>query len=239
MVTSTSAIVLSKIRYKDNDIIVKLFTKEYGAISFIVKGGQNSKKNKIKYVYFQELTILEIQFNYNLKRDLQYIKDIEIKHNYTSSHTDLVKVSVIMFLSEVLSNVITHQKRDIQLYNYIEESLIWYDINKSNTYFHMIFLIELTRYLGFYPDMLSNNFKYFNLEGGSYEKSKTSEYSITGDSLNLFNQILGIKFDSNPLPALNSKDKMEIINIILTYYKLHINNFKPIKSLEIVKNIFS
>ncbi|MBC8455409.1 MAG: DNA repair protein RecO [Flavobacteriales bacterium] len=239
MVTSTSAIVLSKIRYKDNDIIVKLFTKEYGAISFIVKGSQNSKKNKIKYVYFQELTILEIQFNYNLKRDLQYIKDIEIKHNYTSSHTDLVKVSVIMFLSEVLSNVITHQKRDIQLYNYIEESLIWYDINKSNTYFHMIFLIELTRYLGFYPDMLSNNFKYFNLEGGSYEKSKTSEYSITGDSLNLFNQILGIKFDSNPLPALNSKDKMEIINIILTYYKLHINNFKPIKSLEIVKNIFS
>jgi len=239
MVTSTSAIVLSKIRYKDNDIIVKLFTKEYGAISFIVKGSQNSKKNKIKYVYFQELTILEIQFNYNSKRDLQYIKDIEIKHSYTSSHTDLVKVSVIMFLSEVLSNVITHQKRDIQLYNYIEESLIWYDINKSNTYFHMIFLIELTRYLGFYPDMLSNNFKYFNLEGGSYEKSKTSEYSITGDSLNLFNQILGIKFDSNPLPALNSKDKMEIINIILTYYKLHINNFKPIKSLEIVKNIFS
>ena len=239
MVKSTSAIVLSKIRYKDNDIIVKFFTKEYGVISFIVKGSQNSKKNKIKYVYFQELTILEIQFNYNLKRDLQYIKDIEIKHNYTSSHTDLVKVSVIMFLSEVLSNVITHQKRDIQLYNYIEQSLIWYDINKSNTYFHMIFLIELTRYLGFYPDMLSNNFKYFNLEGGSYEKSKTSEYSITGDSLNLFNQILGIKFDSNPLPALNSKDKMEIINIILTYYKLHINNFKPIKSLEIVKNIFS
>ena len=140
MVTSTSAIVLSKIRYKDNDIIVKFFTKEYGVISFIVKGGQNSKKNKIKYVYFQELTILEIQFNYNSKRDLQYIKDIEIKHNYTSSHTDLVKVSVIMFLSEVLSNVITHQKRDIQLYNYIEQSLIWYDINKSNTYFHMIFL---------------------------------------------------------------------------------------------------
>ena len=239
MVTSTSAIVLSKIRYKDNDMIVKSFTKEYGAISFIVRGRQNSKKNKIKYVYFQELTILEIQFNYNSKRDLQYIKDIEIKHNYTSSHTDLVKVSVIMFLSEVLSNVITHQKRDIQLYNYIEQSLIWYDINKSNTYFHMIFLIELTRYLGFYPDILSNNFKYFNLEGGSYEKSKTSEYSITGDSLNLFNQILGIKFDTNPLPTLNSKDKIEIIDIILTYYKLHINNFKPIKSLEIVKNIFS
>ena len=37
METSISAIVLSKIRYKDNDVIVKLFTKEYGVISFIVK----------------------------------------------------------------------------------------------------------------------------------------------------------------------------------------------------------
>ena len=239
MVTSTSAIVLSKIRYKDNDIIAKLYTKEYGAISFIVKGQQNSKKNKIKFVYFQELTILEIQFNYNSKRDLQYIKDIEIKHNYMSSHSDLVKASVIIFLSEVLSNIITHQKRETQLYNYIEQSLIWYDTNKFNPYFHMIFLLELTRYLGFYPDTLNNKFKYFNLEEGAYEKLKTSKYSITGDSLNLLNQILGIKFDSNPLPTLNSDDKMEILNIILVYYKLHNNNFKPIKSLEIVKNIFS
>ena len=239
MDTSTSAIVLSKIRYKDNDIIVKLYTKEYGAISFIVKGQQNSKKNKIKFVYFQELTILEIQFNYNSKRDLQYIKDIEIKHNYMSSHSDLVKASVIIFLSEVLSNIIIYQKRETQLYNYIEQSLIWYDTNKFNPYFHMIFLLELTRYLGFYPDTLNNNFKYFNLEEGAYEKSKTSKYSITGDSLNLLNQILGIKFDSNPLPTLNSNDKMEVLNIILVYYKLHNNNFKSIKSLEIIKNIFS
>ena len=80
METSVSAIVLSKIRYKDNDIIVKLFTKEYGVISFIVKIGSNLKKSKAKLVYFQELTILNVQFNYNTKRDLQYIKDINIKH---------------------------------------------------------------------------------------------------------------------------------------------------------------
>ena len=65
MEDSVSAIVLSKIRYKDNDAIVKLFTKEYGVISFIVKIGSRLKKSKSRLVYFQELTILEIQFNYN------------------------------------------------------------------------------------------------------------------------------------------------------------------------------
>jgi len=239
MVASASAIVLSKIRYKDNDIIVKLFTKEYGVISFIVKTGSNLKKSKAKLVYFQELTILDIQFNYNSKRELQYIKEINIKYNYASCHSDLKKSSIIMFLSEVLSNILIHQKKEEELYEYIEESLITYDSNKTNSCFHLIFLVQLTRFLGFYPDESNNNFKYFNLEEGFYESSKSSDYSITKDDLELFNKILGTKFDSNPLPTLNSSETMKILNIILVYYKLHINNFKNLKSLEIIRNIFN
>ena len=239
MTSSTSAIVLSKIRYKDNDIIVKIFTREYGAISFIVKGSAKSKKSKIKFVYFQELTIVNIQFNFNPNRNLQYIKDLEIKHHYSSSHTDLVKTSVIIFLSEMLSNIITHQKKEVELYDYIEESLIWYDTNHLNSYFHLIFLLELTKYLGFYPDISENHLQYFNLEEGIYESSKTSKYSIKDVNLNLFNNILGIKFDSNHLLALNSEEKMEVLNIIITYYKLHINNFKGLKSLDIIRNTYN
>lgn len=239
MTSSTSAIVLSKIRYKDNDIIVKIFTREYGVISFIVKGSAKSKKSKIKFVYFQELTIVNIQFNFNPNRNLQYIKDLEIKHHYSSSHTDLVKTSVIIFLSEMLSNIITHQKKEVELYDYIEESLIWYDTNHLNSYFHLIFLLELTKYLGFYPDISDNHLQYFNLEEGIYESSKTSKYSIKDVNLNLFNNILGIKFDSNHLLALNSEEKMEVLNIIITYYKLHINNFKGLKSLDIIRNTYN
>ena len=239
MTASTSAIVLSKIRYKDNDIIVKIFTREYGAISFIVKGSAKSKKSKIKFVYFQELTIVNIQFYFNPSRNLQYIKDLEIKHHYSSSHTDLVKTSVIIFLSEVLSNIITHQKKEVELYDYIEESLIWYDANHLNSYFHLIFLIELTKYLGFYPDISNNHLQYFNLEEGIYEAAKTSKNSIKDLNLDLFNHILGIKFDSNHLPALNSDEKMKVLNIIITYYKLHINNFKELKSLDIIRNTYN
>ena len=239
METSVSAIVLSKIRYKDNDVIVKLFTKEYGVISFIVKTGSNLKKSKAKLVYFQELTILDVQFNYNSKRELQYIKDINIRHHYISCHSDVKKTSIIIFLSEILSNILVHQKEEVDLYNYIEESLIFYDANKNISYFHLIFLIQLTRFLGFYPDATNNNFKYFNLEEGFYELSKSNEYSISGEDLKLFNQILGTKFDSNPLLALNSLEIMNVLDIILTYYRLHINNFKNIKSIEIIKNIFN
>jgi DNA repair protein RecO (recombination protein O) len=139
----------------------------------------------------------------------------------------------------VLSNIITHQKKEVELYDYIEESLIWYDTNHLNSYFHLIFLLELTKYLGFYPDISDNHLQYFNLEEGIYESSKTSKYSIKDVNLNLFNNILGIKFDSTHLLALNSEEKMEVLNIIITYYKLHINNFKGLKSLDIIRNTYN
>ena len=44
MIVSSSAIVLSKLKYRDNDLIVKLLVSELGVTSFIVRGG--SRKNK-------------------------------------------------------------------------------------------------------------------------------------------------------------------------------------------------
>ena len=100
-------------------------------------------------------------------------------------------------------------------------------------------MIQLTKYLGFFPDTSDNNLQYFNLEEGIYESSKSSKHSINGSNLNLFNNILGTKFDSNHLISLNSSEKMEILSIIITYYKLHLNNFKPLKSLDIIRSIYN
>ena len=95
MIVSSSAIVLSKLKYRDNDIIVKLFVRELGLTSFIVRG--SSKKNKSNY--FQQLSFLEIEFDFNAKRNLHYFKDFESKLNLKTIHRDFKKMSVVIFLS--------------------------------------------------------------------------------------------------------------------------------------------
>ena len=104
MIISSSAIVLSKLKYRDNDLIIKLFVRELGLTSFIVRGG--SKKNKTNY--FQQLSLLEIEFDFNNKRNLHYFKDFESKYNLKTIHTDFKKMGVIIFLSEVLSLSLIH-----------------------------------------------------------------------------------------------------------------------------------
>ena len=239
MLVSSSAIVLSKVRYQDNDLIIKCLTRDLVVVSYMVKNISVSKKSKNKFAFFQLLNILDLETNFNPNRSIQYIKDLKIKYTFKSLHTNIYKSSVVMFLSEILSTIIHNEIKDIELFDFIESSLIWYDKSEESSAFYLIFLMQMTDYLGFYPDCTNMHYNYFNLEEGLFENSKNSKYVIKGSSLVLFKTILGIKFDSNKLPFIDKIKKKDILKNILIYYKLHVDGFKDPKSLKVLNQIFA
>lgn len=239
MLVSSSAIVLSKVRYQDNDLIIKCLTRDLGVVSYMVKNISVTKKSKNKFAFFQLLNILDLETNFNPNRSIQYIKDLKIKYSFKSLHTNIYKSSVVMFLSEILSTIIHNEIKDIELFDFIESSLIWYDKSEESSTFYLIFLMQMTDYLGFYPDCTNMHYNYFNLEEGLFENSKNSKYVIKGGSLVLFKTILGIKFDSNKLPFIDKMNKKEILKNIIIYYKLHVDGFKEPKSLKVLNQIFA
>ena len=239
MLISSPGIILSKVRYQDNDLIVKCLTRDLGVVSYMIKNISMSKKSKNKFAFFQLLNILDLETNYNPNRSIQYIKDLKVKYNFTSLHTNIYKSSVVMFLSEILSNIIHIETKDMDLFDFIEKSLIWYDKSEDSSTFYLIFLMKITHYLGFYPDCTNINYNYFNLEEGLFESSKNSQYVIEGSSLALFKTILGIKFDSNKLPFIDKTNKKDILKNILIYFKLHVDGFKDPKSLKVLNQIFA
>jgi DNA repair protein RecO (recombination protein O) len=234
MIISSSAIVLSKLKYRDNDLIIKLLVRELGLTSFIVRGG--SKKNKINY--FQQLSLLEIEFDFNSKRNLHYFKDFESKYNLKTIHIDFKKMGVIIFLSEVLSKILIHQQKDYQLYDFIEDAIKYYDKNIFSSTFHIVFLINLSKFLGFYPDMKNNNYQYFDLQHGFYTNTKDSDYIIYDDDLKCFNKILGINFDKLNTLTFTLVQRKKLLENIILYYRLHIENFVSVKSLEVLRKLF-
>jgi len=239
MLISSPGIILSKVRYQDNDLIVKCLTRDLGVVSYMIKNISMSKKSKNKFAFFQLLNILDLETNYNPNRSIQYIKDLKVKYNFTSLHTNIYKSSVVMFLSEILSNIIHIETKDMELFDFIEKSLIWYDKSEDSSTFYLIFLMKITHYLGFYPDCTNMSYNYFNLEEGLFESSKNSQYVIEGSSLVLFKTILGIKFDTNKLPFIDKTNKKDILKNILIYFKLHVDGFKDPKSLKVLNQIFA
>ena len=135
MIISTKGIVISKIKFKDNDLIVKCYTSSCGILSFLVKGALNSKKGKFKPAYFQPLTMLKMEIDFKENRGLHYIKGVRISKNYRSLHTLISKSTVALFLSEVLAMVLKEEEANHDLFIFIETALLMFDSVDSNPYF--------------------------------------------------------------------------------------------------------
>ena len=61
MLISSPAIILSKVRYQDNDLIVKCLTRDLGVVLYMIKNISMSKKSKNKFAFFQLLNILDLE----------------------------------------------------------------------------------------------------------------------------------------------------------------------------------
>ncbi|MFK2818918.1 DNA repair protein RecO [Flavobacteriaceae sp. LMIT009] len=239
MLIATKAIVLSKLKYRDHDLIVKCYTQENGTISLLVRGVLKSKRGKFKTAYFQPLSILDVIIDFKEKRSLQYFKELKIAYNFSSTQSSIIKSTIAMFLAEVLNNTVVEEEQNELLYDFLESSLVFFDESELNPNFHLSFLLEFCKYLGFYPDTSSINQPYFNMEEGKFQLSKTNDNCITGKNLTAFKELLGTKFDESKSLSINTTQKRELLSMILLYFKLHLDGFKHPKSVAVLNQVFT
>ena len=160
MYLQTKGIVLSSVKYGETSVITKIYTAKMGLQSFIANGVR--KKNGGK-AYYQPLNIVELTA-YSKKPDgLHRIKEIKIPKTYCSIPYNLLKSSVAMFLSEVLIKCLKVEEKNEDLFNFLECSFVDFDQNDFEDEFHIQFLVGLSYYLGFFPNMEKSNLKYFDL----------------------------------------------------------------------------
>lgn len=239
MLLSTNAIVLSKLKYRDNDLIVKCYTEQLGVVSFLLRGVLKSKKRSAKTAYFQLLSQLQLEIVYKENRSLQIIKEVKLNHLYASLHTHVLKSAIVMFLAEVLSSTLKEEEQNNTMFSYLETTLLWLDAQPEYSNFHLLFLLNLTKYLGFYPEEINTTYQYFNLSDGKFEAKPQGKYSISGENLTLLKTLLGTTFDALSSVKINAKQRQSFLSMILLYFELHLGSFKTPKSLQVFNQVFS
>lgn|SRR5690606_23863329 len=238
MIISTRAIVLSAIKYGDSSLIVRLFTESDGMKSYMVRGVLSSRKGKFKKGYFQPLTILEIVASHRNKGTLETLREVKLHKAYTSLQTDVVKSSLAMFLSEMLVISMQEEEQNADLFLFIYNGMMWLDNNVKIANFHIVFLLELTKYLGFYPDTTQAHYPYFDLKEGSFSDTVRSEV-IEGGALEDFKKFIDTDFQSACDIKLNRQSRGLLLDHIIRYYQYHLVVFKKPKSIEILAEIFT
>ncbi|REE83590.1 DNA replication and repair protein RecO [Lutibacter oceani] len=238
MIETTKAIVINAIKYGDTSLIATCYTEKCGLKTYLLKGILKAKKAKIKSAYFQPLMQLNLTANHNNKGSLNSIREIEVVNFYHSIYSDIKKQSIALFLSEILHYAIKEEEENASLFKYLETSLLWLDTHNIVSNFHLLFLLNLTKYLGFYPEVNAMDMEYFDLlEGKFTNKSKFS--TVNGEKLTYFKKLLGINFDVLHEVNFSASNRQEVLTILIQYLELHVSGFKKPKSLNVLKSVFS
>ena len=142
------------------------------------------------------------------------------------------------FLAETLKNAIIEEEANPSLYVFLETAFHWLDSHDEISNFHLIFLINLTKYLGFFPNEDHSDALYFNLETGCFDSIMPKEKHIDDDQLVLFKKILGMNFGGILVHKLNRTKRRELLETLIQYFELHLLGFSKPKSLQILNEIF-
>ena len=239
MIISTPGLVLSSIKYGDSSLIVRILTREAGLKSYLVKGVLQRKKGKVKAAYFQPLSQLELVVTHREKANLQYIREAKINYPYANLPTDWTKQAIVLFLAEVLTKVIREEEQNKGLYDYLETALQWLDTHDQVANFHLIFLLQLTKYLGFYPVTSTNHMPYFDLVEGEFITQQGIHPVLQGNELIHFKRLLGIHFEASHRIQLSKQERRRMLDVILTYFEVHLQGFSQPRSLAVLHEVFN
>lgn len=234
----TRAIVLKAVKYGDNSLIVKLLTEQDGLRSFMVKGAFN-KTAKIRAALFQPLTLLDI-ISANNRGELGYLKEAGIEYAYKSIPYEINKNAIVLFVCELLSKSIQDSETDIELFSFIHNALTQLDKAETNyADFPLKFTIELSRHLGFAPNI--DNYKpgyIFDLEEGCFRHDgANSLYVIDYQLSEGFYRLCKTNIFDNDNLNLRNAERRQLLDAVIAYYKLHVSGFNEIKSNDILKTV--
>ena len=238
MLVKTKAIVLTSIKYGDSDLIVKCLTQE-GMKSYMLKRIFGSKSKKVKLAYFQPLSLLELTANHNQKGRLNSLREVRTSYFLETIPVDIQKQSIALFLAEVMASSIREEESEYSLFEFVETALIWLDTHNKVANFHLLFLYRLTKYLGFNPDVKKSDEQYFDLLEGSFSRSRPLNPYIEKEKLVLFRSLIGINFDSMDSLRWNAQNRQVLMEVLLSYYALHLEGFKEPKSLNVLNDVFN
>ncbi len=235
----TEGIVLQSLRYGDTSLIVKVFTRQHGMKSYMLKGAFNhSSKNRA--ALFQNLNVISyVEVNAPKSHNLNYLKDAQIAMVYQSLPLVMNKSAIMMYVSELLSKTITEQEQNEALYDFIVSSLQWLDlVEQDYAIFPVYFTLELTRYLGFFPKANHQPGYCFDMMEGAFAHDyPLHPYYFDAEASALLASLLNVGIDEASRRPLRLSQRRELLDGLIVFMRLHAPVMRDFHSHEVLKTV--
>lgn len=240
MLHTTAGIVLHSFKYSDTSLIARILTRDMGLQSYLVPGVRKNK-SRIKANLFQPFSLVEMVAYHKEVSGLQRIKEIRSPHPLPNIAGDIRKSALAMFLSEMMLNAFKHQEPQSQAFEFIYNAIIRLDLLEENlAVFHVIFLLQLSKFLGFAPANDFNESKpFFNLREGIFQSgADMAGIVLPQDESKYFYLLSQTSLSGNLGIKVPAHLKKALLTNTIDFYRMHMEGFREIKSLQVLDAVF-
>lgn len=241
MLQKSRAVVLHTYKYGDASLIVHCYTEQWGRRSFLLKGVRKASRQH-RMNYYQPLFLLDLDVYYRDNRELQWIKEASFIDHIPGFQTDVKRSAQALFLTEVLMKVLKEEEKNEPLFDFLYRTVSYFEsIENASASFHILFLFQLTRFLGFYPGKnFGQKYRYFNVITGSFSNAPPSSEI---EKEKLLGKFWNTCFDATYLTidqAINNQMNRNLfLDSLLDFYRYHFDLTGNLKSTEVLRSLFS
>lgn len=246
IIVNTQGIVLRSARYKENDLILTIFTRKLGKISAIAKG---AKRNKSSLLSSSQVFSYS---NFTLKKqgNMYRVSQSETIKNFYDIAYDIESFSYATYITSLVDGSIYENQTNNRLFVLLVQTLYLYTQNEvDKEYITRAFELKFLDYTGFKPivnrcvNCNTTNLKssVFNVDEGGIlcEKCKVNHvYNFKIDSTTI--KLMDYIFRNDILTCSKAKVSKYLVNeltkILKVYVQVYVDNANT-KSLHLLQGI--
>jgi DNA repair protein RecO (recombination protein O) len=241
MLQHTSGIVFHSTRFSDTSAVVKIYTEEFGLMSFLIKG-LYSKRSKLRSAMFGHLTLLDLVVERREHKTMHYIRELNFNQAQTDLSNSISRSAIILYINELLYKCVKEEECNRPLFGFIATSIQKLaDKDMPVQAFHLLFMLKLTRFLGFSPRLSKTNAgSYFDMEEGLFLDSEPlHRYFISGKPAAVLEQLQGMDYDDLKNFSIPTVVRDELLESLLDFYRLHIPDMGEMKSVKVLRELLA
>ncbi len=237
MLQTVHAVVLKTVKHGDRTIILKAWTRHGGARSYAVRMGGRKGSSAAA---LQALTRLELVVDERSDSDLHPVREFRVERPYLNLHQDPVRAALALFVQEVLYKVLRTEVEDEALDGFVQDALEVIDTGSDLRAFPLVFLVQLSGHLGFYPEAPSAGEDHFDLKEGCFLPAGAPHGHTMGPPLShAFIKLLGADFKDLAAISIPAAQRRGLLDHLLLYFRLHIDGLGELRSPAVLHTTLS
>ena len=246
VIINTQGIVLKSVTYKENDLILTIFSRKLGKISAIARGAKKSKSSLLSSSQIFAYS------NFTLKREgnMYRVTQSEIIKSFYNLSYNFDAFSYATYILKLIDNFMIDNQPNNRLFVLLAQSLyLFSEENIDMQYVTLCFELKFLDYIGFRPivntcvSCYNSDFKnpVFNIYEGGILCEKCSSNFEHNLRLNITTvKLMDYILKNDLLSCSKAKVSKYLINELSKILKIYINEYlgkTNEKSLNVLKSL--